>query len=206
MKVGKKIQKAAIEIGINQAELARRIGMERVWLNKIINGKVNPTVTTLQKIARALGKSLEYFDENYDPLRVKEEPIPHGYRRFPLLAHVPAGTKRWVEDDIHEWIEIPVAFVGKYQQMFLIKADGDSMEGAGILDGDLVAVACDKEVTNGSIVIVRVDDESVIRRYRKLKDKIRLEPANSKYTSEEYDSKHEVDIKGVVVWAGRKFT
>ena len=204
MKVGRKIQKAVIEIGINQAELARRVGMERVWLNKIINGKVNPTVTTLQKIARALGKSLEYFDENYDPLRVKEEPIPHGHRRLPLLAHVPAGTKRWVEDDIHEWIEIPVAFVGKYQQMFLIKADGDSMEGAGILDGDLVAVACDKEVTNGSIVIVRVDDESVIRRYRKLKDKIRLEPANPKYASEDYDSRHDIDIKGVVVWSGRK--
>ena len=45
---------------------------------------------------------------------------------------------------------------------------------------------------------------AILRQFRKLKDKIRLEPSNSKYASEEYDSKHDVGIKGVVVWSGRK--
>lgn len=205
MEIGRRIRKAIDEKKISQAELARRAKMEPVWLNKIINGKIDPTSKTLQRIARALGKSLEYFDEHFNPLQVKEEQLPYGIRRLPHLARVPAGTKRWVADDILEWIDIPTAFVGKYDRMFLVTAEGDSMEGAGIFDGNLVAVACDKEVINGCIVVIKVDGEAVIRRFRKLEDKIRLEPANSKYTSEEYDSTHEIDIKGVVVWAGRKF-
>jgi transcriptional regulator with XRE-family HTH domain len=40
------------EQGINQTELAEKIGLSRVGLSKAING--NPTVETLSKIANAL--------------------------------------------------------------------------------------------------------------------------------------------------------
>lgn len=40
------------EAGINQTELADRIGLSRVGLSKAING--NPTVDTLERIAAAL--------------------------------------------------------------------------------------------------------------------------------------------------------
>ncbi len=40
------------EAGINQTELADKIGLSRVGLSKAING--NPTISTLEKIADAL--------------------------------------------------------------------------------------------------------------------------------------------------------
>lgn len=40
------------EAGINQTELADKIGLSRVGLSKAING--NPTVDTLERIAKAL--------------------------------------------------------------------------------------------------------------------------------------------------------
>jgi len=178
--------------------------MSHSSISRIITGKVNPTLPTIQKIAKALGKSLEYFDEDFDPLGIKEKQVPYGFRKLPLICSMPAETKDWANGDVLEWIDIPTAFVGKHKRMFLLKAAGDSMEGAGIFAGDLVAVACEKEITNGSIIVARIGDETVIRRYRKLKGKVRLEPANPKYASEEYDSKYQIDIKGTVVWSGRK--
>lgn len=44
------------EAGINQTELADKIGLSRVGLSKAING--NPTVDTLERIAKALNVSI----------------------------------------------------------------------------------------------------------------------------------------------------
>lgn len=51
------------EAGINQTELADKIGLSRVGLSKAING--NPTISTLEKIADALGVSVtELFEKS----------------------------------------------------------------------------------------------------------------------------------------------
>lgn len=50
---------------MSQAELARRIGMKRGYINRIINCKVTPTLSTAFKITKALGKTIEdlWFEE-----------------------------------------------------------------------------------------------------------------------------------------------
>lgn len=51
------------EAGINQTELAEKIGLSRVGLSKAING--NPTVDTLERIANALEVDIaELFVKN----------------------------------------------------------------------------------------------------------------------------------------------
>ena len=51
------------EAGINQTELAEKIGFSRVGLSKAING--NPTICTLEKIADALGVPVtELFEKS----------------------------------------------------------------------------------------------------------------------------------------------
>ena len=51
------------EAGINQTELAEKIGLSRVGLSKAING--NPTIGTLEKIADALGVPVtELFEKS----------------------------------------------------------------------------------------------------------------------------------------------
>ena len=59
---------------------------------------------------------------------------------------------------------------------FFLRIRGESMEGAGIHQGDLVIV--DRSITprNGQIVIAKLNGEMLIRRYEKQFNKMRLIP------------------------------
>jgi transcriptional regulator with XRE-family HTH domain len=46
---------------ITQEELASKIGMSKTALNAIILGKSDPQLTTVEKIAKALGVPVSYF-------------------------------------------------------------------------------------------------------------------------------------------------
>ena len=45
--------------GINQAEMARRLGCTRAYVNRLLQGDVNCTIETMAKIAHALGLKLQ---------------------------------------------------------------------------------------------------------------------------------------------------
>ena len=62
----------------------------------------------------------------------------------------------------------------------MLRVAGDSMVDDGILDGDLVLVEPCKEIENGSIGVVLVDDDATIKRVYKQKYRIALKPANKK--------------------------
>lgn len=42
-------------LGLTQETLAKKMGVSRVWVSGVINGKTNPTIKTLEKFADALG-------------------------------------------------------------------------------------------------------------------------------------------------------
>lgn len=63
----------------------------------------------------------------------------------------------------------------------LVKVKGDSMIGAGINDGDVVAVREVKEFKNGDIVLARNNDETTIKRLVHEDGKVYLKPENPKY-------------------------
>lgn len=54
-----KIVEARMEEGLTQAELAERCGMRPANLCRLENGNGNPSVATLDRIARGLGRKLE---------------------------------------------------------------------------------------------------------------------------------------------------
>lgn len=54
-----KIVEARIAEGMTQAELAEACGMKPANLCRLENGNGNPSVATLEKIARGLGRKLE---------------------------------------------------------------------------------------------------------------------------------------------------
>ena len=51
--------RARAEAGVTQAELAERMGTTQSAIARLESGRVSPTVETLQKYARALGKRLK---------------------------------------------------------------------------------------------------------------------------------------------------
>jgi repressor LexA len=53
-----------------------------------------------------------------------------------------------------------------------------SMKDAGILDGDLLAVARTREARNGQIVVARLGDEVTVKRFQRNAQGIQLLPEN----------------------------
>ena len=102
--------------------------------------------------------------------------------RLPLILNrVPAGFPSPAEDfvegslDLNDYIEHPAA-------TYFVKAEGDSMIGAGIYDGDLLIVDRSIEPKNGSIVIASVMGDLTIKRLkRNLQGKWLLAPENPDY-------------------------
>lgn len=83
-----------------------------------------------------------------------------------ILSRVPAGFPSPAEDfvegclDLNDYIEHPAA-------TYFVRAEGDSMIGAGIYDGDLLIVDRSIEPKNGSIVIAAVMGELTVKRLKR---------------------------------------
>lgn len=56
--LGNRVQKARKKMGLTQEELADKIGVRRVYMGYVEQGRNTPSLETLQKLARALGVSL----------------------------------------------------------------------------------------------------------------------------------------------------
>lgn len=58
-KLGQNLKKIRIKKGISQGDISRKLNMDRGYISGIENGKKNPTLSTLEKIASALNVSVE---------------------------------------------------------------------------------------------------------------------------------------------------
>jgi repressor LexA len=64
---------------------------------------------------------------------------------------------------------------------FALKVKGDSMIGAGIMDGDTAIVERREEVRNGEIAVVQTEDRVTLKRFFREADQVRLQPENPQY-------------------------
>ena len=56
-KLGKNLKRIRTEKGITQGDIVRALGISRSFVSNIENGKTNPTLSTISKLASALGVS-----------------------------------------------------------------------------------------------------------------------------------------------------
>ena len=64
---------------------------------------------------------------------------------------------------------------------FALRVKGDSMIGAGILDGDKVVVRPQQSADDGQIVVARIGDEATVKRLSRRNGQIWLLPENDNY-------------------------
>lgn len=83
---------------------------------------------------------------------------------------------------------------------YLLTVRGDSMIGAGILDGDLLGVKSGGEIRNGQIGVFRIDDEVTVKRFHRNGDSVRLQAENPAYADIEVDPSRDVfALEGLAV-------
>ena len=103
-----------------------------------------------------------------------------GARSIPLVGRVAAGEPILATQNIEDYIQMPGNLLPA-GEAFMLQVKGDSMEQAGILDGDYVIVECRENADNGDIVVALLDDEATVKRFYKGPDHIELRPANDRY-------------------------
>ena len=57
-KLGKNLKRIRTAKGITQGDIVRQLGFGRGFISNIENGKANPTLATIAKLAKALGVSI----------------------------------------------------------------------------------------------------------------------------------------------------
>jgi repressor LexA len=96
--------------------------------------------------------------------------------KVPVVGYVPCGTPFLAEENIEKEISISDKIAKPPYKYFILRAVGDSMNRAGINDGDLVLVRQQMTANNGDMVVALIDDEATIKKLRLRKDHIILEP------------------------------
>lgn len=81
----------------------------------------------------------------------------------PLLGSVPCGSAQTEEENIREYISLPISLFGN-GKFYILEASGDSMVDAGIEDGDLVVIRTDCTAEVGDIVVALTENnESTLK-------------------------------------------
>jgi transcriptional regulator with XRE-family HTH domain len=57
-KLGKNLKRIRTAKGISQGEISRKLEVDKSFVSNIENGKTNPTLSTIAKIAKAIGVSV----------------------------------------------------------------------------------------------------------------------------------------------------
>ncbi len=58
-KLGKNLKRIRTEKGMTQGDIVRALGVSRSFVSNVENGKTNPTLATIAKLAKALGVPTE---------------------------------------------------------------------------------------------------------------------------------------------------
>jgi len=104
-------------------------------------------------------------------------------RTLPLLGQIAAGAPLLADEHVEDHIEIPRS-LRRGGTEFLLRARGDSMIEAGILDGDLLIVQQQPDARSGQIVAALVGEdegaeEATVKLFYRESGRVRLQPANS---------------------------
>lgn len=118
-------------------------------------------------------------------------------------SRIPAGIPEEQADDSYDVFDFDDYMGTSNERCFMLRVSGDSMEGAGIFDGDLITV--DKKIspTHGVIVVALIDGGYTVKYLRRKNGKYYLKAANPKY--EDIHPEQDFKVVGVVTGSVRRF-
>ena len=148
------------------SEIAAGLGLSKSTVSKYIN------------IMKAEG--LIDFEGHRGLLTKRMRTAYEGLCSVPVLGEVACGLPILAEENIEEYVRLPVSLFGK-GDYFILRARGDSMINAGIDDGDMILARKQNVAEYNQIVVALVGDEATLKRFRPRGGKIYLHAENSAY-------------------------
>ena len=117
---------------------------------------------------------------------------------IPLIGEVACGLPIFAQENVEAQIPVSVKILKKGHRYFLLRAKGDSMNAAGINDGDLVLIRQQEHAENGDKVVALIDDEATIKEYHHTGQLVVLKPKSHSKKYQPIILSNEFRIQGVV--------
>ena len=183
-----RIRELRSAMGITQEQLGSMLGVKKAAVCKYENEKVSVPFQVLEKLIDIFGVSADHIlcrdsasqlprsmRERMSPSAPESDAVP-----IPLVGLVHAGEPMLAGENITD--DIPVAagevFDGDY---FFMEVVGDCMTGDHIAEGAVVLVRRGVELKEGYIYVIRLEDEVLLRRVKRIGSSIALIPSNPAY-------------------------
>lgn len=146
-----------------QNEVAKDLGFPPTTFNTWCVGKVMPKMGKVQALADYFGvlKSDLLEDKNKDDSLHISNIFPITTHKLPMLGEIACGKPIFMDENRDNYTMIG----SNVKADFCLKAKGDSMVNARIMDGDIVFIRSQPEVENGEIAAVAIDNEATLKRF-----------------------------------------
>jgi len=99
----------------------------------------------------------------------------------PILGSVAAGIPILSDENYDGSVMLHRSMLKKNRKYFALKVKGDSMSGAGILEGDTAIIEKQSSVRNGEIAVAVIDEAVTLKRFYKESTRVRLQAENPAY-------------------------
>ena len=124
--------------------------------------------------------------------------------KLPLYGRIAAGLPIEALRDNSTTVDVPASMLGSGDH-YALEISGDSMIGAGILDGDTVLIRKGDTAENGQIVVALVDEiEVTLKRLRRRGNSTALEPCNPEHKTQILPA-DKVKVQGRLIGLLRKY-
>jgi repressor LexA len=140
-------------------------------------------------------------DGSYQMIRDLETDVMVRTVEIPLVGTVTCGTPMLAEENIEAMIPVSTSLAKPGSRYFLLRANGDSMNEAGIDDGDLILIKQQSIAENGQNVVALIDDEATVKEFQKKGDVVALMPRSSNPKHKPIILEYEFKVQGIVVAA-----
>lgn len=143
-------------------------------------------------------------------LTVLQSPVLVGeahqrYLHIHFSHRIAAGFPSPASDYMEPGLDLNEYLVANKAASYMFTVSGDSMAGAGIMDGDKVVVDRSVRPVHGKIVIAVVNAEYTLKRLFNFNGVLELRAENAAYRPIRMEEGTELEIWGVVVGVVRKY-
>ena len=101
--------------------------------------------------------------------------------KIPIVGTVAAGVPILSEENWEGTLTINQSSLKKNRTYFAVRVRGNSMSGAGIMDGDMAVIEKTNVVKNGEIAVAVVDDAFTLKRFYREANRFKLLAENPAY-------------------------
>ena len=124
---------------------------------------------------------------------------------IPLVGNIAAGLPIDAIYNENEKINIPTFLLNK-GNYFALNIIGDSMIDVGINEGDIAIIRQKNDAKDGDLVVALINDqETTLKRFKRMGQKIILKAENKKHKSQVYESGSNLKIQGILSGLIRKY-